>query len=269
MGGSFSGRTINSSTFVNVSDFLFQVAQGSISGYQSINQFGRNTDIDADTDPEDIWTYGGTYTYNDTPLIQYISSSDATDIGITITVEGLDENWNEQIVEVILNGQNQTQIGTTETFVRVYRAFTSGDTAFNGNVLIYDSTVVSVNLGVPSPITSIKAEIKQEDQQTFMTHYTVPANHTGFIIRKCLSLNDSQSSTVSVMDLRVREFGSVFRSNELDSIQNNGQSAIEYTFPAPFQIPEKSDVKLVCRETTSNNADITGYLNLIVVRNGS
>jgi len=268
MGGSFSGRTINSSTFVNASDFLFQVSQGAIAGYKRVNKYGRNPDIDTATDPEDIWTYGGTYTYNDTPSIQYISSSDATDIGMTITVQGLDENWDEQSVDVVLNGQNQTQIGTTETFVRVYRAFNSGSAVFNGNVLIYDSTATSVNLGVPSPTTSVKAEIKQEDQQTYMTHYTIPANHTGFVIRKSYSLNDAQSATTSTLDLRVREFGGVFRSKELDTIRNSGQSAVQYTYPAPLKFPEKTDLKLVCRTTTSNDTNITGYLGLIVVRNG-
>ena len=72
-------------------EFLISVAKGDVSGHSLVFKYGRNGDIDTGSDPEDIWTYGGTYTYNNTPSIQYISSDDATDLGQIITVQGLDE----------------------------------------------------------------------------------------------------------------------------------------------------------------------------------
>lgn len=249
-----------------VTDFFFEVAKGTISGHSIVNKYGNNPDIDTGTDPEDIWTYGGKYTYNDTPSIQYISSDDATDLGMEITVEGLDENWREQSVTVQLDGQNQTQIGTGERFVRVFRAYNSGPLEFAGNVLIYDDTVASVTLGVPSPATSVKAELPAAYQQTYMALYTVPAGKVGYIIEKAWSLNDASTSTRAIVELKTRNFGGVFRSKELDSLRSNGTSLTEVRHLAPDAIPEKSDIQMICKETSNSNTNLTAYFSVLLVQ---
>ena len=261
------GGSRTSSQLIGTTDFLIEVAKGTVLGHSFVQKYGRNPDIDTATDPEDIWTYGGLYTYNDTPSIQYISSDNALDVGMEITVEGLDENYNEQSVTVLLNGQAQTQIGTGELFVRVFRAFNSGPIEFAGNVLIYDDTVTSVTLGVPSPSTSVKAEIRALDQQTYMAIYTVPAGKTAYLLQKAYSMNDNNANTRGIVDLRIRELGGVFRSKELDALRNEGTSLYQFNFPLPFKIPEKSDMLLQCREASTNNTDMTAYFNLLLVDN--
>lgn len=262
------GGSRTSSQLVGTTDFFLEVAKGTVLGHSIFIKYGRNPDIDAATTPADIWTYGGIYTYNDTPSIQYLSSDDALDIGMQITVEGLDANYNEQSVTVVLNGQNQTQIGTGETFVRVFRAYTSGPIEFAGNVLIYDDTVVSVTLGVPSPTTSVKAEIRALDQQTYMTHFTVPAGKTAYLVGRNTNIETGASANKSaIVDLRVREFGGVFRSKELEGLTTTGSSIIDEPNRIPFRIPEKSDIKICCREVSSNDTGISARYSLILVEN--
>ena len=262
------GGAVISSQLVGTTNFFLEVAKGTVLGHKSVQKFGRNEEIDTGTDPEDIWTYGGLYTYNDTPSIQYISSSNALDIGMEITVQGLDENYNEQSVIVLLNGQAQTQIGTGELFVRVFRAFNSGPIEFAGNVLIYDDTVASVTLGVPSPSTSVKAEIRAADQQTYMALYTVPAGKTAYFMQHSSDIIKANSSAQnSLLDIRIREFGSVFRSRQLDGLTTNGSSAFDFVFTLPERIPEKSDIRMQVRTVTTNDMGVSSTFVLMLIDN--
>lgn len=261
-----SGRA--SSQLVGTTNFLIEVAKGTVLGHSAINKFGRNDEIDTGTDPEDIWTYGGLYTYNNTPSIQYISSSDALDVGMEITVIGLDADYKQQSVTVLLNGQNQTQIGTGETFVRVFRAYNSGPIEFAGNILLYDDTVTSVLLGVPSPTTSVKAEIRATDQQTYMALYTVPAGKTAYFMQHSSDITKSNSSANNaLLDIRIREFGGVFRSRQLDGLTTDGSSAFNFVFTMPEMIPEKSDIRMQVREVTTNDMGVSSTFILMLVDN--
>jgi len=264
------GGSGTSNRLIGVSDFLIEVAKGTVLGHSLVFKFGRNPDIDTGTDPEDVWTYGGLYNYNNTPSIQYISSDNALDIGMEITVEGLDENYNPQSVTVLLNGQTQTQIGTGETFVRVFRAFNSGPLEFAGNLLIYDDTVTSVTLGVPSPTSSVKAEINVDDQQTYMAIYTIPAGKTGYFLGGAISLITGASASKSAsVDLRIRLPGGVFRSQELVDISSTGTSNFSQDLHAlgPLKIPEKTDVVARVRNVEANDTGVAAYFSILLVDN--
>lgn len=271
MGERFSGSNISAGgTWVTSGDFLIEVAKGNIPGHSLVFKYGRNPDIDTLTDPEEVWTYGGTYTYNDTPSIQYISSDNALDVGMEITVEGLDANYREQSITVVLNGQTQTQVGTGETFVRVFRAYNSGPLEFAGNVLIYDDTVTSVTLGVPTPASSIKAEITALDQQTYMALWTVPAGKTGFFMGGSVSITvGAAASKSAVVELRFRLPGGVFRSGELVGISSSGSSQFSQDLRAlgPLQFPEKTDIQARVRSTSANDTGVSAYFSVLVVDN--
>lgn len=264
------GGSRTSGQLIGTTDFLIEVAKGTVLGHSLVFKFGRNPDVDTLTDPEDVWTYGGLYTYNDTPSIQYISSSDALDVGMEITVEGLDADYKEQSVTVLLNGQNQTQIGTGETFVRVSRAYNSGPLEFAGNLLIYDDTVTSVTLGVPSPTTSIKAEIKPIEQQTYMAIYTIPAGKTGYFLGGAISLTTGASANKSaIVDLMTRQFGGVFTGQETIAITSTGTSNFAQDLHAlgPLKLPEKTDIKATIRITDANDTGVAAYFSILLVDN--
>lgn len=251
-------------------DFMIRVAKGEVPGHSLVFKYGRNDDIDTTTDPEDIWTYGGTYTYNNTPSIQYISSNNPADLGQVITVEGLDENYNSLSVDVLLNGQTQTQIGTGETFVRVFRAFNAGATTFAGNLLIYDDTNGGVVGGIPTVLTSIKAQIRATDQQTYMALYTVPAGYTAFFMGGAISITTGASAAKSAeVELRTRDFGSVFRSQQDIGLASAGTSGFiqDLSGVGPLLISEKTDIKATVKRVAANDTGVSAYFNVLLVDN--
>lgn len=195
------------------------------SNVKVIHKFGRNPDVDKSTTPEDVWEYGGEYTYPTTAAINYISSDDNTDNQI-ITVEGLDADWNEQKITITLNGQTKTQIGTGETWIRVFRAYNSDSTKFAGTIYLYeDDTIIS---GVPQTTTKVKATIDTLHQQTFLAMYSIPSGFTGYIDNIVISVNRGSSSGTKEADISmcVREFGGVFRSKNMMGLSNVGKKVI-------------------------------------------
>lgn len=67
-------------------DFYTAVATGKVEGATSINKFGKNSDIDTGSDPEDVWEGGGIYDfYPTTDQSMEILSSDAADVGNVVS----------------------------------------------------------------------------------------------------------------------------------------------------------------------------------------
>ena len=100
MAGFYSGKAIQPK-----SDVLFDAIGNT--NLTFINQVGNNDDIDTDSDPEDVWSFGGLYTFISSPVPLFISSSNNAD-NQEITISGLDENWLPQTQVITLTGQTKS-----------------------------------------------------------------------------------------------------------------------------------------------------------------
>lgn len=252
----------------NSGDFLIEVAKGNISGHSLVFKYGSNPDIDAGTDPEEVWTYGGTYTYPTSAAINYISSSDNSDTQ-TIVVEGLDADYNPQSITVTLAGNTKTQIGTGETWLRVYRAYNSDSTEFAGTVYIYEDDTTTTP-GVPDTPSKVKAQILPLDQQTYMALWTVPAGHTAFFLGGAISITTGASAAkAAFVELRFRLENKVFRSAELIGIASTGSSTFSQDLHAlgPVSFPEKTDIQARVREVTANDTGVSAYFSILLIEN--
>ena len=146
-------------------DFFLEVAKGNVTRHFSVNKFGLHTDIDL-TNVTDIWEFGGdgtqlTYPFPSSDETIYVSSDDNGDIGsaYTVTVEGLDQYWVLQTIEdVQLNGNTPVQVGSGETFIRVFRMYSTGSSATAGNVYAANTSSGTLgNSGVPTTDSTVRA----------------------------------------------------------------------------------------------------------------
>jgi hypothetical protein len=225
----------------------------------SVNKFGANPLIT--TSVEDVWEYGGTHTFMAAAAGLKISSSLGGDSDVDVTVEGLDANWNLKSVVVNTDGQTEKDIDGGSTWIRVNRAYVSGATAATGTIYIYeDDTVVA---GVPQTASKIHATILPAEQQTKISFYSVPANHTGFIY----SYEASTQAVAGVLTvtLQIREFGGVFKTKHVFQISGAGDSK---TWKFPLVASAKSDIKVV-GITSVGNHDVETSYELLIRRNGS
>ena len=226
---------------------------------QTFRKFGYNSDIDTTTDPEDIWDYGGLYTFgSDSGETIRISSNNTGDTG-SFTVQGLDENFLNKSVTLNLSGQTPVTVGT---FSRVFRAFNAGSTDLNGNVYSYGTGTVTT--GTPQSASMVRSMVKPTFQQTQMAIYTVPANYNAYICDISCSAPRLANQTIAVeMHLDVRRFGKVFRKQLVFGVNDSLYQDVLF---APIRIPGKSDIRLRAQRVYASNTPVAASFDLILER---
>jgi len=242
------------------SDFLLD-AMGN-TNLTFINKFGYNGDIDAGSGPEDVWSFGGLYTFISSPVPLFISSDNNAD-NQEITVFGLDENWLPQTQVVNLTGQTKAPI--PGTWIRMHRAFNSDSTSFAGRIYIYEDTTPV--LGVPTA-SFVRASIETNAQQTQMALYTIPANKTGYsdaIIANVYNAGNSDSS--ALIQMLIRTEGGVFRDIFRFALNSTGSSTNSYEYKFPLKFLPKTDI--LFRVLEVNNNDTAVSINFQIVEDSN
>ena len=185
----------------------------------------------------------------DTPGILTVSTTTANgslsslDNGKTITIQGLDANFNPVEETITISGNAGT--GST-VFRRVYRAFTS-DT---------NLTQVRVSRGATEVL-----RIQIRKSQTLMAIYTVPKGYTAFLTKGVCTAEASADGTGQMF---VRYGGEgAFRIGHQFEVGGGGQYTYEFTIP--IKLPEKTDVD-VRMTTRSNNGSYTAAFDLVLLK---
>lgn len=247
-----------------IEPFDLQLARGQITYHKTLFKFGNNADINGSL--ETIWTYGGIYAYPAAASVMKVSSSSNNDSGSgtgarTVTVGGLDANYNEITEVVTLNGQ--TEVLTTNSFIRVFRAFVnnagSGGTAA-GTIYVGTGTVTA---GVPA---TVYAEIVLGENQTQMALWTVPAGYTFYVYSGKFSTAGSNSTHSMLGKFLFRPFGGVFR-DAADVTLNSG--FVNYDFEIPLALPEKTDIETRAIALNGSNFYVTAAFEGVYIKNDS
>ncbi len=246
-----------------------EVSRNAISGVERVHKFGYNPDIDTGTDPEDVWDYGTLYPFLAAAATLYASSSSGSDT-FEYTVQGLDGDWAEQSVTVTLTGQ--AQVALPGTWIRVNRAFNDTATAAVGDIYIAEeATGGDLVGGVPQTATKIKAKVGIGNEQTLMCVYSVPAGKTLFLYHWFISAMGLGGGTWlsgnSALDagLFVREFGKVFRIKERVGVINKGDTIFDHQYQFPEKVAEKSDVVIRVIAVTTDDAQVSGEFEGLLI----
>ena len=197
-----------------------------------------------------IWDGTGTYTYLTAPTTLRVESDEENDDGATYLIEGLDANYNP--VSESITTDAVTGVGTgTQQFIRVFRArMTSNGGVNEGNVSIKKSDN-----------STLLAYIKEDNGQTLMSIYTVPAGKTAYLFKLHGSV-DKANVDVKFMFFET-PFGGSKNIKHMSGTQ--GGNPIDYDYPVPLRFEEKSDLEM--RITTSASCGAGGIFDLILVDN--
>ncbi len=243
--------------------FYLQLARGQIENHKTIFKFGFNPDVTGTE--ETIWDQGGIYSYPSAAIVMKVSSTSANDAAAgtgarTVLVSGLDENYDEVEETVTLNGQ--TEVTTTTTFIRVFRAYVvtagSGGTAA-GDIYVGTGTVTA---GIPA---TIYARITLGENQTLMAMWTVPAGYTAYITKNNIGTGSSHANQYIGGRLVGREYGGVFRTASKVVLQNN---SLPFNWEVPISFPEKTDIEVRAYSSGSNNLIFADF-DIIYIKNVS
>lgn len=231
-------------------DEKIKISRGMVKGASFIHKFGAVPSLATNTTGT-VWDKNDTvYPWATwaTAGIVNVDSSSASDVGKSVTVVGLDENYNQISETITLT--TQTNNNSSNSFIRIFRAFVSDGETNVGQISVQrDTTDVAI--------------ITAGYGQTLMTVYTVPAGYTGYLYKGTCS---AQSGADGTGNMFVRYFGqSSFRIGHSFEVSGaGGQYVYDFSFPIP--IPEKSDID-VRITTRSNNGRYTAAFDLLLVQN--
>jgi hypothetical protein len=227
-------------------------------------KFGSNPVVDAAL--ETVWSQGGIYVYPSAATVMKVSSSSNNDSGSgtgaqTVTVSGLDANYNEISETVTLNGQ--TEVLTTNSFIRVFRAFVvtagSGATAA-GDIYVGTGTVTT---GVPA---TVYAKIPLGANQTLMAVWTVPAGYTAYVDNGTFSAAGANTNHSIKGQLCFRPFGGVMRVGAEVALANG---FVSFNFEYPLAFPEKSDIEARAIALSGSGFYVSATFDLIYIKDDS
>jgi len=198
------------------------IALGEFRDTTSIDKFGLNSSVGSSY--ETIWDAGSVYEYPSSAVAMTVTSaSGASDNGVQVTIIGLDGDYAEVEQSVTLGGLGVAT--TTQTFIRVFRAFVSNGQEATG--------VLDIDNG-----GTVYAQIQPEFQQTMMAVYTIPAGKTGYLVSGNISSTKDKDITAKLM---MRELGGVLRTKGL--VLTPG-TPFQRTWSIPQTIPEKTDIEI-------------------------
>jgi hypothetical protein len=243
--------SITSYPRLSTASYFFQVGLGEVSGTSYIHKFGAVPEMSNNTSGS-IWDVSDTlYPWSswNTPTTVLVDRASTSDANKQIRIEGLDQNY--ELISDTVTLASATGNSSTVSFSRVYRAYVVGAVSENvGNIDIRVSTTVV-------------ARITAGKGQTLMAIYTVPANHTAYLMK---GVATCEANADFSGDMYVRYFGSdAFRIGHAFEVSGSGGEYL-YEFTVPIAIPEKSDID-VRATTRSNNARATAAFDIILVEN--
>jgi hypothetical protein len=238
-----------------------------------IHKFGRNAEPTA---ADDVWdcseaAIGGpaVYPFQSSAYTLYASSDNAGDTTQTVTVEGLDANWERAKVDVDLNGLTFVQVGTASNWLRVFRAYNSSATVFAGNIyLIDDPTDVGAD-GIPDNIATLQACIQIGNEQTLMAIYTTADDERTWITQWCANILDDVPATAgyttTIPLMRANDPSTLtFRVQTTFNLATAGTSDRCEPFNPPLYVPKRTDIKFNI-DAMANITDVTATFNMLTL----
>lgn len=256
----------------DIRPFNLLVSQGYFDGYSVIDKYGENPEVTTGTDPEDIWEYGGIYTFTvDAGTTYHMSSSDNADTQTmefqVLTVDG-EDNWNPEVFEQDLVGQTKTALvpPSGNPIVRITRMQNVDNSNLAGTMYVYEDDTTTTP-GVPDTATKVRAIIDNGNNQTLMAIYTIPTGKVGFLFRGEIGLTYTagvQATDFALADYRSRRFGKVFKTKKRLTCITTGNSSYLDKRSFPDVIPAKTDIVLRV-EQVSSTMGVWGTLDILLV----
>ncbi len=263
-----SGIVSGSTDSTPVSDFLFEIQRGNITGYTWGDKFGRIDNVDTSTPPVDVWNGGGVYTGFPTEVetLEIRSSSASDTSGGTgaqvVTIRKLLDGDKELMddVDITMNGTSWVSVGT-QTYSRCsrLRVKTVGSAGHNVGDITLRHTTTTANIFCVMPATKNTTVIMAD---------TVPAGKTLYVARGYIAMSRASGAPGSAnVEVRVRASAANSPFVALRDVEITQASPYFFEHNGYFIIPEKCDFKVSIADVSDNNTQFSAEYNGFTVDN--
>ena len=245
------------------------IAEGKVSGKSFIHKFGAAPDFDTGDGFVTVWDGAEDgqpwelmrYVYSTTDDIDSVSSSDNGDTQ-DIEVQGLDIDYELTVQTVTLTGQARVALPTP--LIRVFRIKNVNSIDFAGHVACYVNT--SLTGGIPTDNTKLRAVVHQDNNQSEMAVFTIPAGKTGYMRDWYASTAGAKRDSSHTIKLVARKLGGVFQLKHTSNIDVNGTSYIKHEYTEPEVFIEKTDIE-IRMNTNQDQAGVASGFDIVLVDN--
>ena len=244
--------------------FGLQLAKGKVYESKTVNKFGFNSAVG--TDSETIWEQGGEYSYPASASTMTLSSANTNDAAAgtgarTITIFGLDADYNEVSETLTLNGQ--TAVNTSNSYLRINRGIVRSAGSGGENAGIIYVGTGTVTAGVPA---NKYLTLGAGNNQTLMCLWTVPADYTAYLLGFMSTTgNDSATPSFLNVELVARPLGEVFQVKERYSLATGDH---KQDFNVPLRFEEKTDLEVRAWSSSGSVTwDVSGQMEIVYVKN--
>ena len=209
--------------------FELQVARGQVQGHEVVNVFGFAGAVS--TSFVSVWENNADYVFPTVASTMVVSSSSASDTGVSVQIFGLDAGYNRITEVVALNGTSN--VTTTNVYWRINNVITTVGVAVG--------TVYVKNAG-----GTTYAQIAIGNGKTNMSVYTVPVGHTAYMTQF-----DAFSSTSVTSGVFATFRGLITSSTGISNVVIQAPFLNTYAVTRPYPTPvfEKSDLQLQCKSS--------------------
>jgi hypothetical protein len=253
--------------------YLEQVAAGQILGHSLVHKFGKNPSVGTSYVPV---TQGGIYRTPQaasatTLRIKAGGHADDTAAGDgarEVTLIGLDETGAEITVTVATNGASAST-ATTETFMRLYRAYVSASGTYaTASAGSHTSAIVIENGAGGTDWATIDATGFAKGQSEIGV-YSIPDGHNGYLLSTEV-FSDSAKVTEILFFQRT---GILQAAAPYDAMRvvfeermEGGETTIDFRAPIKFVGP--ADVGILAK-VSATTAEVDVDFELLIVKNDS
>jgi len=228
---------------VMTNDFYMEVARGNVTGFASREIVGT---VPAVAGTYDVWNAGidtnKVISQVSTAAILYVSSTSAADTTQSVTITGLDANYDVITETIALTGQ--TRAAGTKAFLRVNSVTLSAACAG----IVYVFYAVTVTAGVPDTVSKIQANVAIAALQAYNAIYTVPRNKNLYLTSLRYQTATSTTTHDVIITVNRRLYGgtnvAVKQIKYLDlGTTNYTDDQVSFT-DQPILFPAKSEFRI-------------------------
>lgn len=248
--------------YITNKDLMLEWASGNITGYSTVNKFGRSTAITTGNIWE-VWDGNAAYTFPTTATITHVRSavdSVATQ-GLSVEVQGLDANWALSTQTATLDGTDSTtEVALNPALIRCFR------------VKVTDNVVADQSIQVgPTGFATQQAIVVAGNNQTLMAIYTVPANKTAYMTNYYATANPGGGApTTFNVTLWAQDNQNTYKP-QLQHVQGvtadaDAYGTVQHFFAPYYKFTQKTDITLKGAPVGAS-VDVSAGFDLIVVDN--
>lgn len=262
-GTAYGIKQIDGKPRVSAMDYLYDIAEGNVSGHSAFSAFGERTAIAVVATGADIWT--GTATTIPVPAdagerMSIVSTSANDDVGNTgvtqVEIHYLDANGDEQSEIINMDGLNPVHtVATNIRFVQYIHTYALG-TAYGaaiGNITLYKfgaaATVYArIPIGANASLSSARM-IPRAHTFYMLGGYATATGNKPIALRLRMTCSPEGILTPGIW----QPYGTMFQDS----------SGLNLPFPVPIKVPALTKIKVSAFATQAGGDASVGYFGWI------